>query len=194
MGKSDAPRPCERHCPGCGLWKHHSRFRTKRVTTRHGTVTEFRRLCKDCEQKDRVERKNVDRPASIIRARAADHAGRAGVSAEFFWTNMNYRALVPYYRAAVSPEGLCLSCGHPYDNERDIQIEHRSPPRHRRDWARLHARNLSLACGNCNGTKTSKEYEAWLDEQEDARLTNDQDRSATPNDGLGPTGGDDQLF
>jgi 5-methylcytosine-specific restriction endonuclease McrA len=140
-------------------------------------VWEFNRSCKDCEQIQRVGQKNEDRPYAIIRKRCADHAHRADMPVEFFWVNMNYRALVPYYRAALSSEGLCLSCGHPYDDEKDIQIEHRAPPRHRRDYARLHARNLALACANCNGTKTSKEYEAWLDDCEETRLTNEAHRA-----------------
>lgn len=175
------PRPCERFCPGCERWKHHARYRSWRQRQgRNGSVsTKFARLCRDCEQIERNERKNEDRPLAIIRKRAADHARRAGAPFEFFWINMNYRALVPYYRAALSSEGLCLSCGHPYDDEKDVQIEHRAPPRHKQDWARLHARNLGFACANCNGTKTSKEYERWLDEQEDCRLSNER-RPAAP--------------
>jgi len=134
------PRPCERQCPKCGLWKHHSRFRIRTKKGAHSTVRTFQSLCRDCEQIERNEKKNEDRASAIIRQRAADHARRAGVALDFFWVNMGYRALVPYYRAALSPDGLCLSCGHPYDNERDIQIEHRAPPRHPQDWARLHAR------------------------------------------------------
>jgi hypothetical protein len=91
---------------------------------------------------------------------------------------MNYRALVPVFRALCGAEGLCLSCGHPFEGERDIQIEHKSPPRHVHDWARLHARNLGFFCGNCNGPKTDKEYDRWLDEQEDARLANEAYRDA----------------
>lgn len=87
-------------------------------------------------------------------------------------TQMNYRALVPLLRAMMTPEGLCLACGHAFVNERDIQIEHIEPPRDDKDWARLHARNLRLCCGSCNRTKGKKSFLEWLDEQEGARLSN----------------------
>jgi hypothetical protein len=99
-------------------------------------------------------------------------ARKAGVSFEFFWTQMNYRSFVPYLRAMMTPEGLCHGCGHPFVNERDIQVEHLEAPRFEKDWARLHARNLRLSCGSCNLTKGKKPFAEWLDEQEGARLSN----------------------
>jgi hypothetical protein len=175
----DAPRPCERQCRSCGLWKHHSRFRSQQ--RRHGSVSTvtFRPDCKDCELIQRNERKNEDRPRAIIESRAGSHARQAGATREFFMVNMNYEALVPVLRAMMSPEGRCLCCGHEFLGERDIQVEHREPPRHRQDWARLHARNLGLACASCNGGKTNKPYSEWLDDQELERLTNERDRERT---------------
>jgi hypothetical protein len=85
---------------------------------------------------------------------------------------MNYRALVPIFRAMMTPEGLCLCCGHPFLHERDVEIEHLEPPRFEQDWARLHTRDLRLACASCNRTKGSKPFAEWLDEQESARLSN----------------------
>lgn len=166
------PRPCERHCPGCNEWKHHSRFRSRKRRTPHGTVWEFNPTCKACEQKERNERKNEDRPLAIMRRRAQDRSRRSGVSFDFIWIQMNYQALVPIYRVLCSPEARCLSCGHPFDNERDIQIEHIDPPRHAQDWARLHARNLHFLCGSCNRTKTNRDHNLWLDDSEDTRLSN----------------------
>ena len=169
--QSDSPRPCERKCQGeCGRWLHHSRFRS----FRHSTTSKiyFHTVCRACEQKEQNERKNADRPAAIIRGRAAVAAHKAGVSTEFFWIQMNYLALVPEMRAHMSDEGRCKNCGHAFLNERDIQIEHIQPPRHNHDWARLHARNLRLFCGSCNRTKSGKDFSIWLDEQEDTRLSN----------------------
>jgi hypothetical protein len=80
----------------------------------------------------------------------------------------------------MTDEGICTSCGHPFLNERDIQLEHREPPRHAQDWARLHARNIGLACGSCNRTKSGKSYAAWLDEQEGARIANEADHTPRP--------------
>jgi hypothetical protein len=138
-------------------------------------------VCRDCEQKARNEKKNADRPLAIVRQRAAAAATKAGVPFQFMWVQMNYRGLVPYMRAAMSPEGVCLCCGHPFQNERDIQIEHIEPPRGEQDWDRLHARNLRLGCGSCNRTKGKKPFATWLDEQEGARLSNlQQPSSVTP--------------
>jgi hypothetical protein len=135
-------------------------------------VSTFRALCRDCEQIERNEKKNEDRPFATIRQRAATGARKAGVSLEFMWIQMNYRALVAPFRASLTDEGLCLGCGHKPLNERDVQIEHLEPPRHRQDWARLHTRNTRLTCGSCNRTKSAKVFSQWLDEQEGARISN----------------------
>jgi hypothetical protein len=164
------PRPCERRCEECGEYKHHSRYRLK--TAGHSTVSRFSPRCKDCEQKLRNEKKNVDRPRAIVEQRAATAATRAGKSRKFFWMQMNYRSLVPELRGLMTDEGLCKGCGHEFLNERDIQIEHIEPPRFTNDFARLHARNLRLCCGSCNRTKGQKPFAQWLDEQEGARLSN----------------------
>ncbi len=174
-------RPCERLCPKCNLWKHHSRFRSrKRRPTSIGVGIEFNSLCKDCEQIERNERQNVDRPLHIIERRTSSHARSLGVPKSFLWVNMNWRALVPEMRALMTDEGTCRSCGHDFVNERDIQIEHREPPRHAADWARQHARNLGIFCQSCNNTKGDKSYALWLDEQEEARLSNEHHRQQSP--------------
>src|SRR5262252_10436083 len=112
----DRPRPCERQCKGpCGAWKHHSRFASRKRRRPNGTVwVEFNACCRDCEQKQRNEKKNADRPKAIIESRARVAASNAGVSFEFFWIQMNYRALVPMLRAMLTTEGQCQGCGHPF--------------------------------------------------------------------------------
>ena len=172
-------RDCERFCPKCKQWKHYSRFRS--FTVRHGSVSNkptigFRKLCKACEQIERNEELNADRPSQILKRRTTQRARSLGVPFDFVWTNMNWRALLPVFRAMQTPEGLCLDCGHPFRNERDIQIEHLEPPRHSQDWAREHTRNLGLACQSCNNGKGKKPFALWLDEQEDARLANEAHR------------------
>jgi hypothetical protein len=171
---STDPRPCERQCRKCGIWKHYSRFDSwKDKRLRNSTVpVSFSPYCRDCEQKERNEKKNADRPKAIIEQRAKSAASKAGASFDFFWVQMNYQALVPVMRAMLSPEALCLCCGHKFESERDIQIEHHNPPRHPQDWALLHTRNLGFACGSCNRTKAAKPNIEWLDEQELARLSN----------------------
>jgi hypothetical protein len=178
---SNDPRPCERQCAECKEWKHHSRFHNWKRS--NSTVATFKPICRDCEQKARNAKKNADRPRAIIEQRAAAAATKAGVSREFMWVQMNYRGLVPYMRAAMSPEGLCLCCGHSFVNERDIQIEHIEPPRGQEDWDRLHARNLRLTCSSCNRTKGQKPFAQWLDEQEGARRSHLTDHIHRPNAG-----------
>jgi len=174
------PRPCERRCKECGEYKHHSRFRVgKKGKGCNSTVAPtFSAVCRDCEQKVRNEKKNADRPRAIIEQRAATAASKIGQSREFFWVQMNYRALVPQLRGLMTDEGLCNGCGHKFVNERDIQIEHIEAPRSQNDIARLHARNLRLCCGSCNRTKGQKPFSQWLDEQEGARLSHLQQRGA----------------
>jgi 5-methylcytosine-specific restriction endonuclease McrA len=162
-------RPCERFCEKCRQWLHHSRFRQWRDTDR---CHRFRPDCKACEQIERNKRKNLDRPLAIIQRRAAERATRLGVSKQFVWVNLNWRALVPLMRAMLSPEGRCLNCGHPFVNERDIQIDHIEPPRSLVDFARERAINLRLICQSCNGTKGAHLNAEWLDRQEDARQSN----------------------
>lgn len=143
----------------------------------HVYVWHFDPRCRFCQQKERNERKNEDRPTAIVRDRAATRAHKAGVSVEFFMVNMNYRALIPDLRTALSGEGLCHNCGEAYAGQGDVHIEHIRPPRDERDWERLHARNLRLLCGSCNRVKGRKEFDPWLEEMEAARLANEVDRA-----------------
>jgi 5-methylcytosine-specific restriction endonuclease McrA len=169
-----AHRPCERQCERCKEWKHHSRFKAKRIP--HSTVGKiyFSPRCRACDQIERDEKKNADRPLYVIRQRAATAGHKAGgVGTEFFMTQMNYHnGLVPLMRILMSDEGRCITCGHAFLNEHDIQIEHIRPPRHNQDWARLHARNLRLFCASCNRSKSNKPFDDWLDEEEEKRLSN----------------------
>ena len=169
------PRPCERQCRTCGYWKHHSRFRSK--SGKGSLSTKFASDCRDCETKHRNAEKNKDRALHIMKERARDHAAKHGVSFDFMWINMNWQSLVPIYRALLTDEASCTCCGHRFDHERDIQIEHNNPPRFAGDFARLHARNISFACASCNRTKSDAAYDEWLDRQEQARLSNEDNPS-----------------
>lgn len=169
-------RPCERVCRKCGEPLHHSRFRARERSTPHGSVWEFNPNCKACEQIVRNERKNTDRAKSIIERRAADRAARFGVSKYWFLINMNWQSLVPIMRAMMTDEAKCVSCGHRFDNERDIHIEHREPPRFDGDWARESARNIGILCQSCNATKQDRDYSQWLDDMEGARVSNEKHR------------------
>lgn len=136
--------------------------------------------CKDCEQKQRNLKKNKDRALYIIKNRARHHGIKDNLGFDFMWVNMNWQSLVPIFRAMMTDEGLCTNCGHPFLNERDIQIEHREPPRFPKDLARIHARNIGLFCDACNKTKGNKPFSQWLDEQEQARLSNEVNPSPNP--------------
>lgn len=86
--------------------------------------------------------------------------------------DLNWIALVPLIDLYLNDErAVCINCGHRPLNERDTQLEHRSAPRHVRDFARHHARNIAVLCGSCNASKHDDAYDAWLDAQEDARLS-----------------------
>jgi hypothetical protein len=135
--------------------------------------TKFRRFCKSCEQIVRNEEKNQDRAAAIMLGRARERAHALGVPRDFMWINMNWESLVKDLRVRMVPGAKCNACGHEYLNERDIQIEHRAPPRFERDWARERAENIALICGSCNAAKRATAYDTHLDAQEDARLSNE---------------------
>ena len=170
----------ERFCPQCKQSKHHSRFRSRKRDPHGSMWVEFNLLCKSCEKINRIEKKNEDRATHIVEERAGAHARKAGVPKSFFLVDMNYQALTPFLRAMMGTDARCLCCGHEFEGEPDIHIEHREPPRHRQDWARLHARNLSLACASCNGDKINKPYAVWLDEEEDERLSNERHPTVDP--------------
>jgi hypothetical protein len=92
---------------------------------------------------------------AIAAARAAD------VSVNFFWEDMNYKALVACFRGTL--ESGCPGCGVAFRTEADVYLIHLVPPRHAQDWARLHARNVGLLCGACAQAVTTQTYGAWLD-------------------------------
>jgi hypothetical protein len=107
--------------------------------------------------------------------RAYAHAKKHGMTFDFIWNVMLWRTLVPVLRTMMTAEALC-GCGHRFDHERDIQLDHNEPPRFSGDNARMHARNITLRCATCNNTKSNKTLAEWLDEQEEARLSNERDR------------------
>lgn len=156
------------HCPGCDLWLHSSRFVGRKRETPSGTGWEYNKRCRACEQSERTDRKNENRALALVRQRASVRAQAAGVPLEFFMDDLNWSALVPLVQAYLDG-APCRNCGHPALNERDVHLDHAEPPRHVRDFARHHARNIPVLCGSCNGSKRDKPYAAWLDDQEDAR-------------------------
>jgi hypothetical protein len=156
-------------CPGCGRWLHTSRFRPNEKG--HGTAARFHSKCRTCEQTERTGTKNDDRARALVESRATTRARKSKVTKQFVMEDLNYESLIAPMRAFMGDDGLCNNCGHAFLGERDIQLEHREPPRHDQDWARLHARNIGFSCGSCNRPKTNKTYVVWLDEEEDARLS-----------------------
>jgi hypothetical protein len=88
-------------------------------------------------------------------------ARAAGVSVGFFLEDMNYKALVALFRGTL--RSGCPGCGVAFRTEAEVYLTHLVPPRHAQDWARLHARNVSLLCGACAQAVTTQTYGAWLD-------------------------------
>ena len=159
-------------CPTCEQWLHFSRFRRSARRVGQGTVSHFKSKCKACEQTERNDKKNVDRARAILETRASDWAHKIGVNRQFMFETLNWQSLLPYLRAALEPGTLCTSCGHAHMNERDVQLDHRAPPRPEKhpDLARHHARNIQILCAASNNAKGSQPYEQWLDDQEDTRV------------------------
>src|SRR6516164_5801335 len=87
---------------------------------------------------------------AIIEQRAAEAAANAGVSREFFLTQMNYQSLIPDVFGMISPDGLCKGCGGKVLGEPDIYIVHILPPRSHFDWELLHEPNIYVSCGAYN--------------------------------------------
>lgn len=137
----------------------------------NGSVWHYDPECRLCQQTKRVEAKHDDPALALLTRRADDVARKAGLKRQFVLNDLNYWALLPFLRAALSLDGLCPNCGHEFGSERDIHFDHVEPPRHRRDLARLHARNVTILCESCNKTKAAKSYADWLDDQEEARLS-----------------------
>lgn len=159
-------------CAGpCGRWLHPNRFYRRRRQGPNGSIWIYDRECKLCQQTKRVEVKHADPATAILLGRAGHVARTHGLGRTFVLEDLNYWSLLPQLRGMLGPEGLCPNCGHEYDHERDVQLDHREPPRHRGDLARLHARNVAILCGSCNNTKGTMAYADWLDDQESARLS-----------------------
>jgi hypothetical protein len=168
-------------CKGpCGKYKPPSQFYGRKRETPNGTIWHPDPECKLCQHDSRVEAKYADPARWIIEQRAQSHAGRFGfgLTRAFMMDPrcMNYESLIAPLNGILIAldEGLepPCSCGHPYRNESDIQIDHRSPPRRdlkRADYARLHSRNLGFGCTSCNVGKNDDEFNAWLDSEEEKR-------------------------
>lgn len=129
--------------------------------------------CKLCQQTQRVETKHEDEAKALLLRRVDGIASKHHLKRAFILEDLNYWSLLPQVRAMLSAEGICPNCGHEFDAERDVQLDHREPPRPelRPDLARLHARNVAVLCGSCNNAKGCKRYAMWLDEEEEARLS-----------------------
>lgn len=168
-GKLFCPGRATTHAPKRIALEHFRRFQ-------HGSVLNYATVCKACEVHDRTEAKGKD-PARAKVERAASElvtevnryykaAGSAErISKDFVMRRLHYEHLVEPMRFAMTSHRCWSSCGEPYKNERDIQLEHREPPRSPIDWERMDARNIDIKCGTCNNMKGDKPYSQWLHEQ-----------------------------
>lgn len=164
-----------RYCMTHKGWVHYSRF-CRRWRPDRG-IWHWDEECKACQQIKRNEKKNQDRARALVERRAISRARILEVPKQKLLQDMHYLDLVADVRAKMTDEGKCVDCGEGFiDGDADIQFEHREPPRDDRwpDWAREHARNITLACGSCNRTKGNKPYSDYLDEAEETRMINEQ--------------------
>ena len=115
----------------------------------------------------RFERHGRDRDhaRAIIDRRADVRARQLRVTKGFILVDMNWRALIPLMRALLGPDGVCPDCGRGFRNDRDIAIDHLEPPRRYHDWAREHARNISLVCCSCKSRKQRLSLADYLDKR-----------------------------
>jgi len=165
------------HCKGHDEWHHHSRFNRRRRPGKNpdDVIWIYDPDCKLWQQTQRVADKNDDRATHIVEVRARRIVNSANkvigepkIGIDFVMGALNYRCLIPMVRAGLAwpDESFCPNCGSPCKPE----FDHRAPPRHPRDWARLHARNIGPLDHECNSSKGDISYEAWLDLEESKRL------------------------
>lgn len=165
-------------CAGHDQWHHHSRFNRRQRQTPEGPIWHYDPNCKLWIQTQRVASKHEDEALRIVENRAKRIIAEANrvsdvpkVGIDFVMGALNYKSLVPMVRATLvwGDECVCPNCASGYD--KPVEFDHREPPRHPRDWARLHARNIGPLDRECNGSKNDMPYGAWLDLEEDKRLS-----------------------
>lgn len=152
-------------CDGHSSLHHHKQFRHRTLKTEHGTVFDFFRSCRRYELDQRNAIKNEDRASAIVLQRATALARKGGVTADFVMKRLGWERLIPLARLHLSEDGICLDCGEPFLNERDMQVEHREPARGFQDWPRHHARNIAFICATNNNFKNNRPFAAYLDDQ-----------------------------
>lgn len=105
----------------------------------------------------------------ILRKHAGTLARALGVPLTFVWKDLNWGALVTNVDAALSPDGVCPSCGHPYAGDTDLTFVSTCDAPDRL-MARYHAKHIVLMCQACRLAKGSHTFAEWLDVCEQARL------------------------
>ncbi len=159
----------------------------------HGSVgQQYAAICKACEIYDRTEAKAQDPARAKVERAAAElvtdinkHYKAIGsdrrIGKDYVMGQLHYEHLVEKTRFAMNDHRCLNSCGEPFkNNEEDIQLEHREPPRSPLDWARLDARNVDIKCKTCNMGKGDKPYSQWLDEQWEMYEQHYEQSAATP--------------
>jgi hypothetical protein len=172
-GKRFCPGRPTTHAPKRIALEHWHRWTEK---TSNGSVARYAPVCQACEIHDRTEAKGQD-PARAKVERAAEKVvgevnkfyrtigSEERISKDFVMRRLHYNHLIEPMRFALTSNHCWSSCGEPYKNERDIQLEHREPPRSPTDWERMDARNIDVKCGTCNNKKDNMPYAQWLHEQ-----------------------------
>lgn len=165
------------YCVGHNDWHHHSRFGRRRRPGQNPDVPiwDYDADCKLWQQTRRVAEKNEDEATRIVETKARRIVNNANktpgpkITLAFVIGGLNYKSLILMVRAAKAwpDESFCPNCGSLCKPE----FDHREPPRHARDWARLHARNIGPLDHECNSGKNAVPYAEWLDLEEGKRLS-----------------------
>lgn len=136
----------------------------------HGSASTYKPICKVAEIAVRDGLNAEDPARRFVERRASDlvatlrKAGAPGVSRQFVMDELNYEALVPIVDTLISPAGMCIACGHPFDIKH-LHFDHIEPPRWELgviDWERLHAQNIQILHPGENTSKGPKTYPVWL--------------------------------
>lgn len=187
-GKLFCPGRPTTHAPKRIALEH---WRRRLRETPHGSVWEYETICKACEVHDRTEAKaqdparaKIERAAAEVVTKVNNHFKTIGserrIGRDFVMTRLHYEHLIEPMRFAMDSHRCWASCGEPFKNERDIQLEHREPPRSPLDWERMDARNIDVKCGTCNNMKADKPYSQWLHEQWEMYEQHYEQSAATP--------------
>ena len=145
-----------KRCSNCGVEHPLSFFRKTRRKTRHGYVTEYRSVCKECESKERIAKRDGNPFRPKARSTLLYHAKREGMApkqfSHKFGITLDYLEML-FRDAWILHEvgSKCHSCSHPFKHDlSDFQLDKIFP-----DLPPTRS-NVRVICKTCNVAKGKK--------------------------------------